>query len=89
MNRNLGQSSLRRRRRRGDPMQVYDALPAPLRRWLSEAALPWSPVSAQRLWHRALARGLSVEQALDAISRAEGRMLAKDKHSTQESGLKD
>jgi len=37
---NLGQSSLRGKRRSGDPMSAYDSLPAPLRLWLSEAALP-------------------------------------------------
>lgn len=50
--RNLS-SSLRRRRRAGDPMQAYDALPAPLRGWLAGACLPWSPASALRLWIKA------------------------------------
>lgn len=50
--RNLN-SRLKRRRRAGNPMQTYDALPPPLRRWLAGACLPWSPASALRLWIKA------------------------------------
>ncbi len=64
-------------------MQAYDALPAPLRQWLGQAALPWSPVSARRLWQRAHAQGLSVEQTLASLSQAEARTLARDLHSTK------
>ena len=81
MMRNLGQTSLRQRRRCGDPMAIYDALPAPLRRWLSEAALPWSPTSAHRIWMRSRAKGLSPEEALASLGQAEARTLARDKHS--------
>ncbi len=79
MSRNLGQTSLRRKRRLGDPMATFDGLPAPLRHWLSEAALPWSPASARRIWTRAKANGLSPEEALSSLSRAEARMLARDR----------
>ncbi|MEM9786651.1 MAG: DUF6525 family protein [Pseudomonadota bacterium] len=82
MNRNLGQSSLRRKRRSGDPMAAYDALPAPLRSWLSQAALPWSPTSAKRIWSRSLAKGLTPEETLSSLSRAEARTLARDRQST-------
>lgn len=81
MTRNLGQSSLRRKKRRGDPMAAYDGLPAPLRQWLSEAALPWSPESARRIWAKARAEGLSSEETLASLSRAEARTLAGDRHS--------
>ena len=81
MTSNLGATSLRRRSRPGSAMQSFDALPAPVRRWLSEAALPWSPASARRMWCRAKARGLSVEQALRMLSEAEHRMLARDAQS--------
>lgn len=81
--RNLGQTSLRGKRRAGDPMQAYDALPAPLRRWLSQAALPWSAVSAHRIWTRASAKGQSVDEALSSLSRAEARMLARDRFAAQ------
>lgn len=79
--RNLGATSLRRKQRPGDPMQAYDALPAPLRRWLSEAALPWSPASARRIWQKAEARGLSLDDALEALSQAEAQTLLKDRHA--------
>ena len=81
MSGNLGQTSPRARRRAADPMQAYDALPAPLRHWLGQAALPWSPASARRLWHKARASGLSVEDALSQLSRAEARTLVRDRHA--------
>lgn len=84
MSRNLGHSSLRRRRRSRDPMAAYDGLPAPLRRWVSQAALPWSPASVRRVWTKALAKGLSPEEALSSLSRAEARTLARDSVSQQE-----
>ncbi len=81
MTRNLGASTLRRKRRSGDPMRAYDALPAPLRHWLSQAALPWSPASARRVWNHARAKGLATEDALHVMSKAEARTLARDRHS--------
>ncbi|MGB0607603.1 MAG: DUF6525 family protein [Paracoccaceae bacterium] len=82
MSRNLGQSSLRRRRRADDPMAAFDSLPAPLRQWLSEAALPWSPASVRRIWSKSLARGLTPEDTLLSLSQAEARTLARDRQST-------
>lgn len=81
MNRNLGATSLRRKRRSTDPMHSYDALPGPLRNWLSQAVLPWSPTSAQRIWNRTRAQGKSVQDALNALSRAEAQTLARDRRS--------
>lgn len=81
MNGNLGESSLCRRRRSGNPMAAFDGLPAPLRRWLSEAALPWSPASVQRIWAKSRARGMSLEDALLSLSEAEARTLARDRQS--------
>ena len=78
MSRNLGQSTLRRRRRRQDPMTAYDSLPRELRQWLSEAALPWSPRSARRIWKRCSANGLSPEETLAFLARAEAQTLARD-----------
>ncbi|MDX8354917.1 DUF6525 family protein [Cognatiyoonia sp. IB215182] len=83
MSRNLGATSLRRKRRAADPMRCYDALPAPLRLWLSQAALPWSPISAKRLWNRARANGLSTQDALLALSQAEQKTLARDRYALQ------
>ncbi len=79
MTRNLGQCGLRRKRRAADPMAAYDGLPAPLRHWLSEAALPWSPASAKRIWTKSLARGMSQEEALLSLGRAEAKTLARDR----------
>ena len=78
MRRNLGETRLPRKRRSGDPMAAYDRLPAPLRSWLSEAKLPWSPASAKRLWQKCAASGLTEEEALDALSRAEAATLARE-----------
>lgn len=82
MSGNLGQSSLRRKRRTGDPMAAYDALPAPLRKWLSTAALPWSPASVRRIWTKSRAQGLTPEETRLALSQAEARTLARDRQST-------
>ncbi|MEP2920637.1 DUF6525 family protein [Sulfitobacter sp.] len=79
--RNLGQTSLTGRRRHTHPMKTYDTLPAPLRQWLAQAALPWSPASARRIWSRARQRGLEVEDVLRTLTQAETRTLARDKHA--------
>ncbi len=79
MTRNLGETSLRRKRRPGNPMQAYDALPEQLRRWLSEAALPWSPASVRRIWARSLAEGKTPDEVLRALTELEGRNLARDR----------
>ncbi len=81
MNRNLGETSLRRRRRSVDPMHAYDSLPTPLRQWLSEAVLPWSPISARKIWMRAQAKGLNIDDALDLLCRSEAQTLARDKRA--------
>jgi hypothetical protein len=62
--RNLGETRVKRRRRREDPMQVYDQLPRDLRLWMQSAKLPWSPASCRRVWLKTKARGDSLEQAL-------------------------
>ena len=82
MNRNLGQSSLRRKRRAADPMAAFDGLPRPLRQWVTQAALPWSPASVRRVWSKSRARGLSEDEALLSLTMAEARTLARDRHST-------
>lgn len=82
MSRNLGQSSLRRKRRNADPMETFDGLPAPVRQWVAQAALPWSPTSVRRIWSKSRAKGLSDEEALCSLSQAEARTLARDRQST-------
>lgn len=75
---NLGETALRGRRRAENPMLAYDALPAPLRSWMAQAAMPWSPASCRRIWLAARARGESVERVLDRLNRAERRTLARE-----------
>lgn len=82
MSRNLGQCSLRRKRRTGNPMEAFDGLPAPVRQWVAQAALPWSPASVRRIWTRSQAKGLSEDEALLSLARAEARTLARDQNST-------
>ncbi len=76
--RNLGATNQRGRRRCDDPMRAYDALPPPLRRWMSEAALPWSPASCRRIWSQSRARGETIEAVLARLDRAEETCLARD-----------
>lgn len=79
MSHNTGATSLRRRRRPADPMKTFDALPSPLRQWLAEAALPWSPASVRRIWSRSLAEGKQPQEVLDTLTELEVRNLARDK----------
>ncbi|PJE31450.1 hypothetical protein SAMN06297129_1641 [Pseudooceanicola antarcticus] len=73
---NLGQTGLRRRRCRGNPMADYDRLPPELRAWLRQAALPWSVRSARRAWVRALGKcGGDPVAAGAQLSRIEARQL--------------
>ena len=78
MSNNLGQTSLKRRKRQADAMQAFDTLPAPLRQWLSNAALPWSPASVRGLWHKARAKGMTEEAALAHLTKCEVTMLRND-----------
>ena len=61
-----------------DPMRAHDRLPAPLRQWATEAALPWSAASLLRLWHRALAETGCEGAALARLRAAEAARLAHD-----------
>jgi hypothetical protein len=70
---------LPRRARVAGGLDAYDRLPAPLRRWLAQAVLPWSVRSARRLWQRALAEsGGDVARALARLDEAEARQLARE-----------
>ena len=79
MTQNIGETGLRRTRRSNDPMEAYDGLPTPLRHWLSNAALPWSPTSARRIWTKSRAKGLSPEQTLVALDKAEAQTLKRER----------
>lgn len=76
---NLGQTALRKRRRHGDTMRAYDALPPPLRQWLASAAMPWSPASCRLIWQRARARGDDIDSTIARLDRAEARTLSQER----------
>jgi hypothetical protein len=64
------------RQREGGGMAAFDALPPALRHWLHDAALPWSPASARRVWARALRQAQGCETAARAaLDRAEAARL--------------
>jgi hypothetical protein len=77
-----GKANCRTRlRQRGSAagLAAYDALPAPLRQWLADAALPWSATSARRVWQRAIkASKGDLTAARAALDRAEARLLSRD-----------
>ena len=77
---NLGSTTLKKRRLAADPMMAYDVLPQPLRSWLAEAALPWSPKSCKRIWDKAQSNGLSVNHTIVLLTEAERKALCQDKH---------
>ncbi|MFN3209887.1 MAG: DUF6525 family protein [Roseovarius sp.] len=77
MSRNIATSL--RRRRRSNPMRDFDALPQPLRNWMHEAALAWSPASCRRIWQKARAEGDAPETILARLDRAERITLARDR----------
>ncbi|SNT72683.1 hypothetical protein SAMN05444959_103181 [Paracoccus seriniphilus] len=56
-------------------MRTFDTLPCPLRRWLAEAAMPWSPASCRRIWMRARLEGEPVEAILARLDRTEMKCL--------------
>ena len=79
MRRNI--STTLSRRRRSNPMQAYDALPRPLRAWMAQAELPWSPTSCGRIWAKARAMGASPDDILARLTRAEQMTLSRDRLS--------
>lgn len=78
MSGNLGETTLKRRRRSADPMSMFDALPPELRAWLTTASLPWSPWSCAKIWHKARREGLSPSQAIARLTQSERRALERD-----------
>lgn len=80
MSGNLGATSLKKRRGRGDPMRAFDALPPELRTWLTMAVLPWSPRSCAKIWDRAQSEGLSPTQTIARLAQNERRALENETH---------
>ncbi len=87
---NLASSLGRRRKPRParDTMAEFDRLPAVLRRWLAEAALPWSPRSALRAWQRALSRSQGTQDALARLDALQAARLARDRLHRPGDGVK-
>jgi len=63
-------------------MEAFDGLPAPVRQWVAQAALPWSLTSIRRIWSKSRAKCLSDTVALLSLAQAEARTLARDRQST-------
>ena len=80
MTTNLESTTLKKKQRATNPMSIYDTLPQPLRFWISKASLPWSPKSCKRIWDEALRNGLSVNDTTIALTKAERKTLAQEKH---------
>jgi hypothetical protein len=77
---NVGETRLRRRKRDKDAMRSFDALPQPLRRWMTQAVLPWSPASCHRIWRRAQANGAAPDDILARLDYVEAQTLSRDGH---------
>ena len=75
---NLGNSTLKRRQRRGDPMRDFDQLPPELRSWLGSAVLPWRPKSVHRVYKRTLIKTSDKAKAIKELTRIERGLIAKD-----------
>jgi hypothetical protein len=76
---NNARTSLRRRKRTGNPMADYDRLPSDLRGWLSQAALPWSPRSVLRVWRSAMKTYENDQEAVHLyMSQLEAKKLKKE-----------
>jgi len=78
MTTNRGRTSLRRSRRREDPMREFDRLPPGLRAWLATALLPWRPRSVRAAFDRAYARTRDTSRALAELDRLQRRLVAQD-----------
>lgn len=78
MPRNLGETRLRKRRCKEDPMREYDKLPPVLRSWVANAALPWRPRSVLRAYERALSASGNPTTALNELERLQSKQIAKD-----------
>lgn len=67
------------RKRRAVPLHRFDKLPPELRRWLQQAALPWSVAQAERIWAKAMREsGGNRAQALARLDRAQASAIARD-----------
>lgn len=80
MVRNLGETKLRKRRSRSDPMRDFDRLPKLLRDWLNGAALPWRPKSVHRAYNKALRQTGNSKLALKKLEKLQQQKLSVDQN---------
>ena len=79
MRRNVGETKLRKRRRKSDPMSDFDKMPIILRKWLNAAALPSCPKSVLRVYNNAFLRTGDPTLALADLDRVQKIQLSKDR----------
>ncbi len=78
MPRNLGTTTLKRRRRPPNAMHEFDRLPPELRSWVATAMLPWRPQSVRRAYDKALERTQDTSKALEELDRLQERRITQD-----------
>jgi len=61
-----------------DPMSDFDALPAPLRRWVAEAKRPWSARTVRKSYAKAFAKTGDESAALSELTCLQNKLIAKD-----------
>lgn len=77
-NNNLGNTTLKRKRRDENSLLDYDRLPKNLRTWIANAELPWRPKSVLRAYERAYTKTGSIEEALFELSRLQHKLISRD-----------
>ena len=84
---NLGQTKLKKKRTKGDPMHEFDRLPPLLRRWVRDAVMPWSPTSVRRVYLKALKNTGNCSSALEELNKIQGKRLSKERHYGQRDSI--
>ena len=75
---NRGTTTLKGKSKSRDPMSDFDALPPELRRWISEAMLPWSAHSVRKSFYKAIAKTGDPQRALQELDALQHTLIAKD-----------
>ena len=77
MGNNLGKLQMRTRPRLQNGLHEFDCLPKCLREWITNAVLPWRPLSVKKLYNRALSTTGDPYSALIELDRIQENQLAK------------
>jgi len=75
---NRGTTTLKGKRKSRHPMNDFDALPPELRKWVSEAMLPWSAHSVRKSFRKAIAKTGDPQRALEELDALQTTLIAKD-----------